>query len=123
MNEQLLISLVNKQYFQAGTMVGTTYRGRDISGLMINDFDHEFQVTKIGVSRKTGLLRIRAKSFDTGQVILVGSRDISTLDGMSPERFAQNYLISPNGDELSPTAKRRGRKPRDWDEDDDDFYA
>lgn len=42
----------------------------------------------------------------------IGVDKIELIDGMTPERFAENYLIDPDGNDIIITAKKRGRRSR-----------
>jgi glucose-6-phosphate dehydrogenase assembly protein OpcA len=122
MKESLLNRLIEKNYFTTGTVIRSRLRGMDLSGVELHSFEKDFVTVKLGKSRKTDELVVMVKS-ELGEQKSFKSGDITEIDGMTPERFAQNYLLDPEGNDLKPFGKRRGRKPRDWDEDDDEFYA
>lgn len=123
MNEQLLSRLIERGYFTNGVMVRTSIRKMDISGVEINSFDHDFIVTHMGRSKKTGEIILTLRSKDTSDRLRIKSSDIQSIDGMDPERFGNNYLLDNQGNDLKPVGRRRGRKPQDYDQEVDIFYA
>lgn len=56
-------------------------------------------------------IQFLALSTRDGSKILLNAEDVTAIDGMSPERFAEVYDIKADGSS-KPPAKRRGRKPK-----------
>jgi hypothetical protein len=53
-----------------------------------------------------------------GSSVKVRADAITMIDGMTPERFAENYMIAPDGSATSRSSgKRRGRRPKNWNPD------
>lgn len=122
MREELLRKLIEKQYFKIGTEVNATFKGHDLSGLAHNYFEETFTVLALLESRKTGKLIIELGSVFDGDRVRVKTDAITMIDGMTPERFGENYMINEDGSDLKPTGRRRGRRPKGWKPEDDDFY-
>ena len=64
------------------------------------------QVNEIG-----DIITVNAASTRDGHIRAITVEDIITIDGMTPERFAEVYEITADGDSKEPV-KRRGRKPK-----------
>jgi len=134
MNEVLLRKLIEKNHFRVGSEVDATYRGASIDGQYVRVNEQTFTITGIFETRKTKRILLDAHCNVVGATIRISVDHINRLDGMSPERFAANFLIDPDGNELKPSGKRRGRRPKGWaeeafdvseatdDDDDDDFF-
>jgi hypothetical protein len=120
--EKLIRKLIEKNYFQVGTEVDATFRGLDLSGVQMHYFESTFTVASLLESKKSGLLILELVSTADGNVIRVKTDSIKKIDGMTPERFGENYMIAEDGGELKPTGRRRGRRPKGWTPDNDDFY-
>lgn len=115
MQEILLRTLIAKNYFKIGTEIDATYRGRGIDGTPINVFEQTFTITGIYESRKDQSILMEAISIVDGERrIRVGVTSVINIDGMTPERFAENYMIDPDGGEIKPSGRRRGRRPKGW---------
>jgi hypothetical protein len=114
MQEVLLRKLIEKDYFKRGTEIDATYRGVDLSGAPIHTFAQTFTITGIFETRKTKRLLMDAHSVVDGRTIRIAVDNIVNIDGMTPERFAENYMIDPLGEEIKPSGRRRGRRPKGW---------
>lgn len=114
MQEVLLRKLIEKNYFKNGTEIDATYRGVGLDGAPVHVFEQTFTITGIFQTRKTNRILIDCFSTVDGRTIRVGVDAIVNIDGMTPERFAENYMIDTNGDEIKPSGKRRGRRPKGW---------
>lgn len=127
MQEHLLRTLIDKTYFNVATEVDAQYKGRDLCGVPIHTFEQTYTVTKLLESRKTGGLILELMSVQDGNSIRIKPDAITKIDGMTPERFAENYMIAPDGSDIKIEGKRRGRRPKNWvdpdlyDDDDGDF--
>lgn len=114
MQEVLLRKLIEKDYFKRGTEIDATYRGVGLDGSPVHVFEQTFTITGIFETRKTKRILIDCHSVVDGRTIRVGVGNIVNIDGMTPERFAENYMIDPEGGEIKPTGRRRGRRPKGW---------
>jgi hypothetical protein len=114
MQEVLLRKLIEKNYFKNGTEIDATYRGVDLSGAPVHTFEQTFTITGIFETRKTKRILIDCFSTVDGRTIRVPVDAIVNIDGMTPERFAENYMIDENGGDIKPSGKRRGRRPKGW---------
>lgn len=132
MQEVLLRKLIEKDYFKIGSEIDATYRGVDLSGTPIHTFAQTFTVTGIFETRKTKRILVDCISTIEGRTIRIGVDAIVAIDGMTPERFAENYMLDNTGGDIKPSGKRRGRRPKGWvdpeiadnlDDDDDDLYS
>jgi hypothetical protein len=122
MNELLLRKLIEKNYFKAGTEVDATFKGCGLSGLRLHYVESTFTVVRLLESSKTNKLYIELCSTFDGEVVRVEPADVLRIDGMTPERFGENYMIGEDGSELKPQGRRRGRRPKGWKPEEDDFY-
>jgi hypothetical protein len=114
MQEVLLRKLIEKEFFHTGTEIDATYRGNDLSGVPIHSFEQTFTVTGIFETRKTKRIKLDCFSTVDGRSIRIDVDNIVNIDGMTPERFAENYMIDTDGGEIKPSGKRRGRRPKGW---------
>lgn len=114
MQEHLLRKLIEKNYFCVLTEVNALLKGYDIGGSAMFKFDGTYTVTGLYESRKTGKLILGVSSVVDGTTHRIGADDITMIDAMTPERFAENYLISPDGSDIKIIGKRRGRRPNNW---------
>lgn len=122
MNEQLLRKLIEKAYFRIGTEVDATFKGRGLSGLSLHYTESTFTVANILESRKTSKVYIDLASTFDGEIVRVEPTAILRIDGMTPQRFGENYMIGEDGSEIKPLGRRRGRRPKGWKPEDDEFY-
>jgi hypothetical protein len=122
MNEQLLRKLIEKNYFKSGTEVDATFKGIGLSGLRLHYVESTFTVVSVLEGQKTNKLYIDLCSTFDGEVVRIESSDILRIDGMTPERFGENYMIAGDGSEVKPQGRRRGRRPKGWKPEEDDFY-
>lgn len=113
MQEILLRKLIEKELFTTDTEVVATSKGVDLSGQLAHKFEHVFRVTKLATST-SGQLILEAVSTSTGIRRRLRPEHIIALDGMTPERFAENYMIAPDGSEIKVEGRRRGRRPKNW---------
>jgi hypothetical protein len=114
MQEHLLRVLIAKNHFNVAAEVDATYKGVDFSGATRNQFETTFTVTAINESAKTGRLLIDLISTRDGSRHRIYPEMITKVEGMTPERFAENYMIAPDGSEIKISGKRRGRRPKGW---------
>lgn len=114
MEEHLLRKLIEKNHFMAGTEVDATHKGVDLSGSAVHEFGGTYTVTKLLESRKTGKLVLELSSVVDGFSVRVGADAIHGIDGMTPLRFAENYMVAPDGSDIKLSGKRRGRRPKGW---------
>lgn len=114
MQEVLLRKLIEKNYFKKGSEIDATYKGLDLSGQMVHSFQQTYTVAAIYETTKTNRIRIDAVSNVDGQRIRIGPENILNIDGMTPERFAENYMVDIEGNAIAPSGKRRGRRPKGW---------
>lgn len=114
MEEQLLRKLIEKQYFGVGTEVDAVHKGVDLSGSPMHTFEGTFTVTALMEKRNTGELLLRLSSVRDGSHVRVPASAILGIDGMTPHRFAENYMIAPDGTDIKISGKRRGRRPKGW---------
>ncbi len=114
MKEVLLRKLIEKAHVTIGTEIDATYNGLDLSGQMSHVFEHTFTITGIFETRKTNRILVDALSTVDGSTIRIGVDCIKAIDGMTPERFGENYMIDEDGGTIKPSGKRRGRRPKGW---------
>jgi hypothetical protein len=114
MQEHLLRKLIEKNHFKVSTEIDAQYKGRDLCGVPIHTFEQTYTVASLLESRKTGKLILELRSVKDGSPIRVASDAITKIDGMTPERFAENYLVDPDGNDIKVEGKRRGRRPKNW---------
>ena len=114
MQEILLRKLIEKNYFAISTEVDAIDKGVDLSGRAIHEFEHTYTVSGLYESRKTGRLIVELVSVDDGSKTRIPADNITKIDGMTPERFAENYMIDPEGHDIKLAGKRRGRRPKNW---------
>lgn len=114
MQEHLLRKLIEKSYFNVSTEVNAFYKGRDLCGVPIHRFEDTYTVTKLMESRKSGRLVLELMSTRDGNCINIFPESITKIDGMTPERFAENYMIAQDGTDIKIEGKRRGRRPKNW---------
>ncbi len=120
MKEVLLRKLIEKEYFGSGTEIEAVYKGVDLSGRPIHSFQQSFIVSALFESRKDRSIILEAKSKETGFKMRMGVDDIINIDGMTPKRFAENYMLDLDGNDIKASGKRRGRRPKSYDEFDDE---
>jgi hypothetical protein len=114
MQDILLRALIDKGHFEIGSEVNASYRGVDLSGQPVHLFEQTFTVTGIFETRKTKSLKIDCLSIVDGFTVRIGVDNITAIDGMTPERFGENYMIDAEGRTIKPTGARRGRRPKGW---------
>ena len=111
MKEVLLRKLVEKGYFSVGSEIDVGYTAMDFSGSKRN-FQNTFTVLSIGERKSDQSLVFKIVSTNDGSHRTCNLPDIILIEGMIPERFAENYMIDPDGGEISATGARRGRRPK-----------
>ncbi len=114
MEEFLLRKLIEKNFFNVGTEVSARHKAMDLSGRQIHLFEGNFTVSALLERKKAGTLVLDLVSTDDGSNIRIDPEQIVGIDGMTPERFAENYMINPDGSEIKVIGKRRGRRPKNW---------
>jgi hypothetical protein len=114
MQEHLLRTLIGKNFVKVATEVDAQYKGRDLCGVPIHTFEQTYSVGGLFESQKSGRLVLELRSTKDGSAIRVFSEAITKIDGMTPERFAENYLVAPDGSDIKVEGKRRGRRPKNW---------
>lgn len=115
MQEVLLRKLIEKNYFTAMTEVDATHKGIDLSGQPLHTFEGTFTVVKLLETKKTNALVLEVVSImGDGARMRIRPDQITAIDGMTPERFAENYMIDPAGNDIKVVGKRRGRRPKNW---------
>lgn len=114
MEEILLRKLIEKNYFKVSTEVDARARGHGIDGLCQHQFSQTYTVTGLFESKRDGAVVMGLMSAEDGSTIKVRADAITMIDGMTPERFAENYMIAPDGSDIKVTGKRRGRRPKGW---------
>lgn len=114
MDEILLRKLIEKDHFKVSTEVDARARGCDLSGRATVAFVDTYTVAKLLENRRTGRLVMELISARDGNSIKVQCESITMIDGMTPERFAENYMIAPDGTDIKIVGKRRGRRPKNW---------
>lgn len=119
MEEVLLRKLISATYFNVATEIDANVKGRSLDGQPVHRFNETFTVTKLLESKKTGRLVLEGSSLRDGWQVRIDAKDIIGIDGMTPERFAENYMIAPDGSEIKVTGKRRGRRPKNWNPEND----
>lgn len=121
MKQVLLKKLIEKDYFAPGSEIDASYKGIDISGSIMHAFQQTFTVVSLSESRKSGNLIIKAASNEDGYMVILGVDSIINIDGMTPERFAENFMLDEDGKDIKPSGKRRGRRPKGWVEETEDI--
>lgn len=114
MQEVLLRKLIEKDLFKAGTEVDATYTGLGLSGQPVHAAQQTFTVVSLYETKKTNRIKMDVRSTFDGELIRIGVENIINIDGMVPERFAENYMIDSVGNDIKPSGKRRGRRPKGW---------
>jgi hypothetical protein len=109
-----LRKLIEKSYFVTATEVDAKTKGIDLCGAPLHYFEGNFMVTGLFESKKTGKLIIELASTTDGEKTRVFADAITKIDGMTPERFAENYMVAPDGSDIKLTGLRRGRRPKNW---------
>jgi hypothetical protein len=113
MEEQLLRKLIEKKYFAPGTEVDAVHKGMDLSGTPLHYFEGTYTVAGLLENQK-GKLVLELASVRDGYRVRVKADAIRGIDGMTPLRFAENYMIAPDGTDIKLSGKRRGRRPKGW---------
>lgn len=121
MQEALLRKLIEKNYFQVGTEIEAIGKGVGMSALPVKT-QHTYVVCGIYEKKVSKTLLIDGISNSDGSAIRIGVGNILNIDGMTPERFAENYMLDLNGSEIKPSGRRRGRRPKGWTPEDDEDY-
>lgn len=119
MEEVLLRKLISANYFKVATELDANVKGRSLDGQQVHRFNEPFTVTGLFESKKTGRLVIQLASLRDGCAVRIDCADITGIDGMTPERFAENYMIAPDGTDIKVVGKRRGRRPKNWNPEND----
>jgi hypothetical protein len=114
MQEVLLRKLIEKTYFGIGTEIDATHRALDLSGAALHAFEGTFTVLQVLERRQSKTLVLEVASTRDGSKIRIEPAQIVGIDGMTPERFAENYMIYPDGTDIKVVGKRRGRRPKNW---------
>lgn len=120
MQEILLRKLIEKKFFTSATEVDAVHKGVDLSGRAMHNFENTFTVVGLMTSKNGGLI-LEAVSTADGSRRRIQPDQITKIDGMTPERFAENYMIAPDGGDIKVVGKRRGRRPKNWTADEEDF--
>lgn len=114
MQEVLLRKLIEQNLFKIGTEVDATYTGVGLSGQPVHAAEQTFTVVGLYETKKTNRIKLDIRSTFDGELVRIGVENIINIDGMVPERFAENYMFDPQGNEIKPSGKRRGRRPKGW---------
>lgn len=119
MEEHLLRKLISATHFKVASEIDANVKGKSLDGQPVHRFNESFTVTNLLQSRKTGRLVLEVSSLRDGWQARVDPADIVGIDGMTPERFAENYMIAPDGTDIKVVGKRRGRRPKNWNPEND----
>lgn len=114
MEEILLRSLISRQHVTASTEVDVEYSTLMVGNVQKFDTVGTFTVTAIGEKRSDGTLLMEGRSTRDGRKIKFTADRIRNIDGMTPLRFAENYMVAPDGTDIPVTGARRGRRPKNW---------
>lgn len=114
MQEVLLRKLIEKSFFKASTEVDALHRGNSFVGAANHKYQGTFTVNSLTTSAKTGGLLLEVISVTDGAKHRITPEQIVSIEGMTPERFAENYMIAPDGTDIKVVGKRRGRRPKNW---------
>lgn len=120
MQDVLLHKLIEKNFFITGTKVDAMRKGVDLSGQPMHQFGDTFTVVGLATSQKTGRLLVEVVSSNGDLRRRLTADQIINIDGMTPERFAENYMIAPDGSDIKVVGRRRGRRPKNWTEEDEE---
>jgi hypothetical protein len=115
MDEVLLRALIAANHLKVATEVDATVKAKSLDN-QSHRFNETFTVTRLLESRKTGRLVLEMSSLRDGSMARVDAVEVTGIDGMTPERFAENYMIAPDGTPIKIVGKRRGRRPKGWNE-------
>ncbi len=113
MQEILLRSLIAKDYFKVLTEVKVRHKVLTVGHVSHVKVEDIFTITNIR-ERPNGTLVMEGLSTTAGDRIKFSCDDIVAIDGMTPERFAENYMIATDGTEIKVKGARRGRRPKNW---------
>lgn len=109
MKTEVVKKLIEKGAIKRETEVEAHYKGRDLSGCPLSRSRGIFLVLGARLMED----QVTFDTIDTrwGQRQQIHSNDIIAIDGMEPERFANIFGFTEDGDVLKQ-GKRRGRKPK-----------
>lgn len=116
MQEVLLRKLIEKNFFKIGTEVDARHKGMGLAGLVQHQFENTFTVMSLMEKRSDRSLLLEVRSVRDGQSFRIAADQITGIDGMTPERFAENYMVDPDGGDIKVVGARRGRRPKGWNE-------
>lgn len=109
MKTELVQKLIEKSAIKQRTEIEAYYKGMDLSGARIARVRGNFIV--LGARLVEGRIWFDGLSTIDGRRDRFLAEDILLIDGMDPERFAQNFGLNMEGEPLRQ-GKRRGRKPK-----------
>lgn len=110
MKEILLSTLIDKDLFKVSTEVDINYSTITLGNVQQCNSHGTFTVSKISFSTR-GRAMMEGISIADGSYVSFDVSKITAIDGMTPERFAENYLLTEDGLEIKITGKKRGRRP------------
>lgn len=114
MDEILLRSLITRDHFKLSTEVDVAHSTLMVGNVQKFDTVGTFSVTRIGQKRSDGTIIMEGRSTRDGRPIKFTADRIQNIDGMTPLRFAENYMVAPDGTDIPVTGARRGRRPKNW---------
>ncbi len=112
MNEHLLLSLWERGLFNNTSEVEINDVAPTVGHLQKCDIIETFTIRKLMRKPKSGQLVLEGISTTDGRIHRFDPDEILNIDGMIPERFAENYMVDPDGNDIPIQGARRGRKPK-----------
>lgn len=109
MNTQLTAKLIEKGVIRINTEIDAYYTGFDIAGVAAAPTPGNFTI--VGARKKAQSFIFEVRNTTDGSRRTVMAEDVQMIDGMEPDRFAEIYGLTPEGQEVKQ-GKRRGRKPK-----------
>lgn len=109
MKTEVVKKLIDKGAIKRETEVEANYKGKDLSGSPLARARGVFLI--LGARLMEDQVMFDAVDTRWGQRQSIRSEDILRIDGMEPERFANIFGLTEEGEPLKQGA-RRGRKPK-----------
>jgi hypothetical protein len=108
-NTELIRKLIQEGVIHENTEIDACYQGVDIGGAQLAMVQGNFAIKAAKVIQ--GGVFFDTVSTQDGSQRRIAAAAIVRIDGMEPERFAENYGLTPEGKPIKQ-GKRRGRKPK-----------
>ncbi len=112
MDNKLLQILIEKGHIIIGTEIDANHDSHGLGGSRTRVIGN-FTITSIGINRKDEIV-LKCMNSYSGEYFNIKALDIINIDGMTPERLAENFMISVDGSNIKLAGKRRGRRPKNY---------